>query len=679
MIDAQARSEALDLGRSFCVRAPAGSGKTGLLISRMLAALATVDQPEQVLAITFTRKAAAEIRERVTAALQTAAIGPPPEDAFGQQLHRLASAVLHRDAEQGWSLHLSPQRIRATTIDSLNRELARQMPVLSGLGSNLAPIDDARELYRSALQAALGHLEDPDCPPALRASLEATLALGQNRLDALLESLSPLLATRERWLQGQQDQSAQALIDAARQDLSRWTETALQDLDRALYSAARSEWLQALGQLAEAGVPDWQELKGLSRWPGCSPAELPTWQALVRSLLTKSGGWRSPKGLRSNTGFPKGPATSQAQELIEEFRSLSAADCEAQLKRLLLLPGEVDPQSCTDSAQLLAFLRLGAAELRLRFANERACDHTEVALAALQALALPASGAALQADQRLRHVLVDEMQDTSDAQLALLQKLVADWDPEQESAPRTLFLVGDPQQSIYRFRQARVSRFAALLEPGARIGPVLLHRLQLERNFRSDPELVHWCNTQLEQAFERERSPIPFAPGQPTQAPSPGAQVQWHALTDAAEEAKAVCVAVRTLREQEPTARIAILGRTRGHLKPIAEALRAAGLPCAGVELEPLARTPAIRDYLALVRVLHQPLDDIAWLRLLRSPSLALPWADCDALVAKLPGLRWVERLQAEADPTAPAAWLRLRQSWQQVSPQKAVARMGVL
>src|SRR5580704_18575434 len=120
--DWEAREQALDVRRSWIVEAPAGSGKTGLLIQRYLKLLAeeSVEQPEQVLAITFTVKATNEMRERVMVQLQRASESNAPtrNSEFNRETHRFAQAVLDRDALLGWRLLEHPHRLRIRTIDS---------------------------------------------------------------------------------------------------------------------------------------------------------------------------------------------------------------------------------------------------------------------------------------------------------------------------------------------------------------------------------------------------------------------------------------------------------------------------------------------------------------------------------------------------------------------------------
>ena len=157
--DAAERARALDPSASFIVQAPAGSGKTELLVQRYVRLLTSVERPEEVLAITFTRKAAAEMRKRV--------------------LERLPEA---RDLGQ---------RLRIQTIDALCASLTRQMPVLSRFGAQPELVDDARAHYREAAAKVLQELSP------LAASLLAHL---DNNLGTATYLLSSMLAKRDQWL-----------------------------------------------------------------------------------------------------------------------------------------------------------------------------------------------------------------------------------------------------------------------------------------------------------------------------------------------------------------------------------------------------------------------------------------------------------------------------------------------
>ena len=116
--DAEARERALDMRHSVIVKAPAGSGKTTLLVQRFLRALARCQQPEEVVAITFTRKAAAEMRQRLTQLLHQ-----KPEDPD-------VAAVLRADAAQGWQLRDNSARLRVTTIDSFCGSITQQLSLI---------------------------------------------------------------------------------------------------------------------------------------------------------------------------------------------------------------------------------------------------------------------------------------------------------------------------------------------------------------------------------------------------------------------------------------------------------------------------------------------------------------------------------------------------------------------
>ena len=195
--DQHQRRRALDPLRSFCVTAPAGSGKTELLIQRFLTLLARVELPEEVLAITFTRKAAAEMRARIVDALERALDDQPPADAHSALTWTLARQALENDRQQGWELLAGPARLNIKTIDGYCAGLTRQMPVLSSFGGAVAPVDDARPYYLEATRAMLELLESSHAVAADLADIMLHFHNNWPRLENLLVSM---LARRDQWL-----------------------------------------------------------------------------------------------------------------------------------------------------------------------------------------------------------------------------------------------------------------------------------------------------------------------------------------------------------------------------------------------------------------------------------------------------------------------------------------------
>src|SRR5689334_20265408 len=203
--DDQARARAGAATSSVRLEAPAGSGKTAVLTQRFLTLLGRVDDPGEILAITFTRKATAVIRARVVRVLR-GEIGP--DDPNAAALRPLAAAALAHGAARGWRLAEEPQTLRIQTIDSFNFWLATQLPVAARVGGALAVSDDAAELCQRAARATLAAL-DAEAP------LAADGRLLFERLDNnwmhFERLLTQMLEQRGHWLRFVADQDPEVL------------------------------------------------------------------------------------------------------------------------------------------------------------------------------------------------------------------------------------------------------------------------------------------------------------------------------------------------------------------------------------------------------------------------------------------------------------------------------------
>ncbi len=689
--DAEARADALDTRSSCIVEAPAGSGKTGLLVQRYLKLLSeeTVEQPEEVLAITFTNKATAELRERVLEQLQAARGDALPEDAasFERETWALARAALKRSTQLGWGLLERPSRLIIRSIDSVCAEIANSLPLLSGGGGPRQPAEDAEPLYRLAARRTLLQLGGNDV--ALHEALRTVLLHRDGSLAECETLLADMLKTREQW--GDLVPLRPGTLDEAELD----REVRLR-LERSLESIACAGLSRALRAMP-AGVLE--ELTSLASRLGVEPGykgnpspialcagryeppeavaeHLEHWVALIGLVLKKDGDWRK---LRSQNvmGFeiPKADA-ARLKQLVQDIQSDAL---QAALAGVLALPPPKYPDDQWGVAKaLFHVLRRALAELRLLFAERGECDFAEFALAARAALRAEegSSDLALSEGGTLRHLLVDEMQDTSSGQYELLDLLTRSWDGHTQ----TLFLVGDPKQSIYLFRQARVERFLRTMKE-RRLGEIELQPLQLTSNFRSQAALVTDFNTAFDLLFPRpndevllgsEGVDVPFVEANAVREQTGDAGIVWHPTVVAAEDprsdhAEQEARAIRRIIEErlamplpddrnDPAQlkpwRIAVLGRARSHLTAvIAEFKRDDGngaLPFRAIDLDPLDELPEVLDALALTRALLHPADRVAWLAVLHAPWCGLGLADLLALTGE----------GEEADPGATVASL---------------------
>jgi len=659
MSDAMARARALEPSISFAVQAPAGSGKTTLLTQRMLRLLTTVAHPEQIVAITFTRKAAEEMRTRIVAALASAAQAPP-EDDFRRATWSLAQAARRHDEQHGWHLVEQPARLRIMTIDALCQSLVRQMPVTAGMAAAPQIEQDPALLYRDAAREALATIAEGG---RWRRAVARVLGHLDNDWSKLESLLADMLARRDQWLRVTGVDAEQAALEAA---YARVVGAELDALLGALPAGAAEELL-ALGAHAGAHVDD-SPLAGLARLPARTPAALDAWHALAGLLLTRSGGWR--KSIDKRAGFPADGAANKAMK--QRWKDLLASCATVpglrhRLRRIELLPTAVfAPGEWETVGALFALLKHATAHLMVLGDLAGRADFTAFSMAALDALGPSGqpTDLALSLDYQLRHLLIDEFQDTSITQFELVRRLTAGW---SAGDGRTLFLVGDPMQSIYRFRQADVTLFQRVLDDG-HIGDVAIEALELRVNFRAQAGLVDWINALVPDALAAAEAGSEHFVAQTAVRPALARACSVHGFDayGGAAEAARVAAVIDDIRVREPTASIAVLVRSRTHLAHITSLLNARGVALAAREIKAFAAVPVVADLVALARALMHDADRVAWIAVLRAP-----W--CGVSLATLAHL-------GRYDGTLPAAVEQLRDDAALPSDERArLARLAAV
>ena len=655
-IDQSARARTLETNESFLVQAPAGSGKTELLTRRLLKLLAEVDEPEQILAITFTLAATAEMRERVLAALQKAR---DPKET-GDEL-QLARAALENDARRGWNLLQQPERLNIQTIDAVCLAIAHETPLLSRLGGSLSPTDKPQPLYTLAARRTLARLggEEP-----LSSALGALLQLRGTSLPDCQKLIAEMLDKRDQWGRvlpfGQAPldwPKVRALLEAP---LRRTHEQAFQKA-QALFASHTNLARELVAVLAHACAnidPD-ARLMTLQHVTDIRHlTDQAQWKCLADFLLTRNAEWRA--AVPTKIGFPTGKAGAAPRARYTAL--IASLDGNPEFLTMLrelraLPPREYSEEDSQMLQHLLVILRYAVAELTLVFADRGVVDFVELGLAARRVLRDDEdepSELAAEVAARWPHLLIDEFQDTSRSQYELFTLIAGGW----ESAGRgSCFLVGDPMQSIYMFRQAEVELFERTRKHGLGDGTAVVHLtpLQLQTNFRSHAGLVDRLNEIFEQVFRPgtgEEYQVTFAPSSahdPAPRGSLGVKVwPFFSVSRPGEEEKRIAEdaearqvvniiqehwpAVETAKRKNTEFRIAVLVRARTHLDLIAHRLRKAEIPFRAVEIEQLSKRQEVKDLTSLTRALLHPMDRIAWLSVLRAPWCGLTLKDLHVL-----------------------------------------------
>ncbi|OUU80800.1 MAG: hypothetical protein CBC38_00480 [Gammaproteobacteria bacterium TMED78] len=623
--DTPERQNALDVKKSYIVQAPAGSGKTELLIQRYLALLLEVSEPEQVLAITFTKKASLEMKERVIDSINTAKQLEIPKEEFKVNTYNLARKVIDRSIKKSWNIELQPYRLKIITIDAVSSSIVNDMPVLSGGISKYKIVDNAEKFYSLAIKRLLERMDNnPDLHDAYK-NVFYHLDGNYNYFKSLLLDM---LLKRDQWLPYLMTESFfnKNSIEVA---LSGVIEHYLLEVTKNIPSRLMNILLEIIPLIpdndsTEYSNSSWRELKKI---PPPKAKYLNDWKIVSCLLITNTGTWRKniPSKFSINNDYKK--------VLINEIYNLeSNSYLLSLLYKIKKLPVYSYDENQSNMFKSLRLLLINlVANLKVVFNEQRVTDFIEINLSASEALGSidRPSDLLLALDYSIKHILIDEFHDTSFTQFKLLQALTSGW---QRNDGRTIFLVGDPMQSIYGFRDADISLFEEVINNG--IGDIEIQPLFLCNNYRSSEQIVEWINLRFKKLFSPNSDLlsdfIKFRPSVSKKISNNDSFIKYVNFNSSSEfkEVSKVVDIIKSELERDANQTIGILVRSRNHLFGLQEKLNSNGVHCNAIEINSFKDSDLIQNLIGLTRGLLHLGDRAAWISILRAPWCGITWPD---------------------------------------------------
>jgi ATP-dependent helicase/nuclease subunit A len=718
---------ACDPQRSVVVEACAGAGKTWMLVSRILRALLDGVAPQQVLAITFTRKAAGEMRERLHQWLSEFAQATPTEREAQLRLRGVPEARLAELSPRLGALHgewlAGGRGVEIHTIHGWFSRLVKAAPMdllaEMGLPPELQLLEDTEAIWPELWARCLRRIDaladgreatDPhhsghhSAPPeaplddpwlAFHAVIRAT---GRHNTQAwLLQALHNRL---EVFLAEQGGVLADSVPSAAEWD-AQWA--GLAHPSEALARASVTDGLWALAR-AQATAKVGSKAAKAGEAVALALAEPDMHQrmdALLLALFTQAGQGDARKQLGD------APELAWAQAWLQQLRQACAQHDAHLLHR-----------------QMVTLSRLMMDEYAA-FKRERGlADMADLELAAARLLGDEALAGWVQQrlDSQVRQVLMDEFQDTSPLQWQALRAWLAAYAGAGGGGsgrqPLQVFLVGDPKQSIYRFRRADPRVFEAA--KAFVIEGLGGHLLACDHTRRNAPGVLDALNRVMGQAHDEGAFPgwrthtttsdeaarirvLPSVSKDDAEADSGENTAAWRdtlsmprlqarttvKALEATQLAQAVAHVVTV--EGVPADKVFVLGRTRASLALVAAALDALGVAHIAPDNTPLIDTPEVRDLVAVVEALVSPRQNLSLAHALKSPVFGVDDAGLMALASRAGApvsaspLPWWDALQrwrasAEPMPSALSRAASLLAGWgalaTQVPPHDLLARI---
>ncbi len=678
--------------RSVVVEACAGSGKTWLLVARMLRLLLAGTEPSELLAITFTRKAAQEMRERLLHLLHDLAL-KPEEEVRGLLLERgIDEADLQRAFAAARRLYervlASPQSLSIDTFHSWFARLVQIAPLSSGVPHGYSLTESTGELMMDAYSRFMQSLNDDDQEPVREALLALYEMAGDWNARRLLDAF---IDKRAEWWAVTKDGDGiplEWLRELCGEDGVKDARLALWDEEKLL---AR---IWNVARILGAGSAVNQKRATAIEKAVSAGAGIDSFDALCNEFFNDAGEARKNQKTKDLTkAIEQNFGADGANAFDEEFESIGAV-----LKQLR-------KRSCERQVLAIneALFTAGSAYLehyQAVKAEQRVFDFGDLEWHAYRLLTDAGHAAYLQSrlDARYRHILLDEFQDTNPLQWTIVRAWLEAYGEDAQKP--SVFVVGDPKQSIYRFRRAEPRVFSAARDMLAAVGADVLRTNQTRRNAQGVVEVLNASfvsnpifspqTTLSQQTGLVWRLPLVCAEEKQPEAVAAFSLRDPLAIAREEEEdarrvdeGRAVAVAIKSAMRQIETAHsrpakwsdVMLLVKKRTYLTAYESALREAGIPFVSDKRGGLLESLEVADLIALLSFLITPGDNRALAHVLKSPIFGAGDDDLIALAQRGEGGWWYRMQAAAADGASPAIRraTQLLRGWLEAAPRLPV------
>jgi ATP-dependent helicase/nuclease subunit A len=667
----QAQRRATTPGHSAWVEANAGTGKTKVLTDRVTRLLLDGVKPERILCLTFTKAAAAEMRNRLATQLGRWALAQqakldeeveklidrPPDAAERVAARRLFARVLD-----------APGGINILTIHAFCQALLKRFPLEAGVAPGFEVLDEAeaQTLLRHAQDEQMEALARRDAPTAL---VEALAAVANRISIAEYAELMTRLLGERAWLLARIGDEAGLRRVRARlaEEMGCSPDDTADSLRRnaCLDAAFDAADLRAAAQaLAKGGKTDVERGQRIAEWLAAVENRPSLLAAYAKAFFKADGGIQSRLATKA--------ATAAMPGIDKVLRG--------EAERLAQVLDRVSGAALVEHT--LALLRLGL-DIAGRYAHAKrrraALDYDDLIVATRRLLESAASAAWVlyKLDGGIDHVLVDEAQDTNPDQWEVIRRLTEEFFVGEGAVERrrTVFAVGDTKQSIFGFQRADPRKLKEMREwfaEQSRIAVQDFVPVELNVSFRSTPavlDAVDWVFGETEAARGVAE------PGGVTHLPSrkdePGRVELWPLVSAPDAEidttnlegprgalalpherlAHLIAIHAKSLIGREQRARkgellhaghfMVLVRRRNEFVNALVRALKREGIEVAGVDRLNLGQELAIQDLLAAARFVLLPQDDLNLACLLKSPLIGLSEEQLFTLAWKRSGHLW--------------------------------------